>query len=94
MWEKALKIHDKPYYMRLPLRLPVAGGIWLLAVAFPYYNVRSPLFLIACCVTLAAVVFHSIVGGSATASSSGAVALWHMSKRKANQANTVLTLIV
>lgn len=39
MWEKALKIHDKPYYMRLPLRLPVAGGIWLLAVAFPYYNI-------------------------------------------------------
>ncbi len=38
MWEKLLRIHQKPLYVRLPLRLPLSGAVWLIAVAFPFYN--------------------------------------------------------
>lgn len=43
MWEKALRIHNKSYWIRLPLRLPLSGAVWLVAVAFPFY-VRVPLY--------------------------------------------------
>ena len=26
----------QPYYIRLPLRLPLSGAVWLIAVAFPF----------------------------------------------------------
>lgn len=38
MWEKMLKIHQKPLWVRLPLRLPLSGAVWLISVAFPFYN--------------------------------------------------------
>jgi len=46
MGEKALRIHNKSYWIRLPLRLPLSGAVWLVAVAFPFY-VRVSLFVLS-----------------------------------------------
>jgi auxin influx carrier (AUX1 LAX family) len=37
-WEKLIGTHEKPAWIRLPSRLPVALLLWLLAIAFPFYS--------------------------------------------------------
>lgn len=38
MWEKFLKVHDKPFWIRICYRLPLVGLILLIAVAFPFFG--------------------------------------------------------
>ena len=38
IWEKALRIHTKPWYVRVPARLPLAGLVWFLAILCPFYG--------------------------------------------------------
>jgi auxin influx carrier (AUX1 LAX family) len=37
-WEKLIGTHEKPAWIRLPSRLPVALLLWLIALAFPFYG--------------------------------------------------------
>ena len=43
MVEKALKVHDGPYWKRVAARLPVALLLWLIALAFPFFGVINDL---------------------------------------------------
>ncbi|CAL5221590.1 g3808 [Coccomyxa viridis] len=47
MWEKLLRVHSRPAYIRLPLRLPISCAIWLLALAFPFYGTLNALYAAA-----------------------------------------------
>ncbi|DBA95338.1 TPA: Lymphocyte transmembrane adapter 1 [Trebouxia sp. C0006] len=38
MWEKLVHTHDKPLWIRLPSRLPVALFVWLIALLFPFFD--------------------------------------------------------
>lgn len=38
MWEKLVKIHAKPFWIRAFARLPLCGFMLLLAVAFPFFG--------------------------------------------------------
>jgi len=38
MWEKLLRIHDKPFIYRAMSRLPLEGCMLLIAVAFPFFG--------------------------------------------------------
>ncbi|EIE20383.1 hypothetical protein COCSUDRAFT_30594 [Coccomyxa subellipsoidea C-169] len=38
MWEKLIGTHEKPNWIRLPSRLPVALVLWFIAIAFPFYG--------------------------------------------------------
>ena len=38
MWERLIRTHNQPWYIRLPSRLPVSLVIWLIAMAFPFYG--------------------------------------------------------
>ncbi|KAK9810448.1 hypothetical protein WJX72_010867 [[Myrmecia] bisecta] len=44
MWEKAIGVHTKPLWIRLPARLPPAFLIVLLGVAFPFYSTINSFF--------------------------------------------------
>ncbi|CAK0780708.1 hypothetical protein CVIRNUC_005147 [Coccomyxa viridis] len=48
MWEKLIRVHSRPAYIRLPLRLPVSCFIWLLALAFPFYATLNALYAAFC----------------------------------------------
>ncbi|KAL0027200.1 hypothetical protein WJX77_002860 [Trebouxia sp. C0004] len=39
MWEKLIRTHDKPYWIRLPSRLPVGILVILISLAFPFFGV-------------------------------------------------------
>ncbi|EIE19348.1 hypothetical protein COCSUDRAFT_19779, partial [Coccomyxa subellipsoidea C-169] len=38
MWEKLVGTHDKPLWIRLPSRLPVALLVWFFALIFPFFD--------------------------------------------------------
>jgi len=38
IWEKFLRVHDKQFWIRVLARLPLCGGIMLIAVAFPFFG--------------------------------------------------------
>lgn len=38
MWEKLLRIHDRPFMVRAISRLPLEGVMLLIAVAFPFFG--------------------------------------------------------
>ncbi|WIA10991.1 hypothetical protein OEZ85_011148 [Tetradesmus obliquus] len=38
MWEKLIGTHTRPWFIRLPSRLPIVLLIYFLAVAFPFYG--------------------------------------------------------
>jgi auxin influx carrier (AUX1 LAX family) len=38
MWERIVGSHNKPLWIKLPSRVPVSLGIWLFAMAFPFYG--------------------------------------------------------
>ena len=38
MWEKLIKIHDKPFQVRAFARLPLCAFMLFLAVAFPFFG--------------------------------------------------------
>lgn len=38
MWEKMIRIHDKPFALRSFARLPLCAGIVFLAIAFPFFG--------------------------------------------------------
>lgn len=38
MWEKLIGTHEKPNWIKLPSRLPVALLLWFIALAFPFYG--------------------------------------------------------
>ncbi|KAK9909400.1 hypothetical protein WJX75_001727 [Coccomyxa subellipsoidea] len=44
MWEKLIRVHSKPWYIRLPLRLPVSLALYLIGVAFPFYGTINSLY--------------------------------------------------
>ncbi|KAL0045880.1 hypothetical protein WJX82_007392 [Trebouxia sp. C0006] len=44
MWEKAIHTHKKPYWIRLPSRLPAALLIWFIGVLFPFYSTINSFF--------------------------------------------------
>lgn len=44
MWEKAIRTHTKPYWIRLPSRLPIALLIWFIAVLLPFYSLVNSFF--------------------------------------------------
>lgn len=46
MWERLIRTHNKPWYIRLPSRLPVSLVIWFIAMAFPFYVSGMKLCLI------------------------------------------------
>ncbi|KAL6756332.1 transmembrane amino acid transporter protein-domain-containing protein [Haematococcus lacustris] len=43
MWERLIKTHTRPWYIRLPSRLPVSLFIWAIAMAFPFYGAINSL---------------------------------------------------
>ncbi len=43
MWERLIKTHKLPFWIRLPSRLPVSLGVWLFAMAFPFYSTINSL---------------------------------------------------
>ena len=44
IWEKIWRIHTKPWYIRIPVRLPPAGFIWFLAILCPFYGPIKSLY--------------------------------------------------
>eukprot|EP00884_Botryococcus_braunii_P009818 jgi/Botrbrau1/18838/Bobra.177_2s0003.1 len=38
LWEKFLHVHTSPYWIRIPLRYPVAIAAYIFALAFPFYG--------------------------------------------------------
>lgn len=38
MWEKLVRTHQKPLWIRLPSRLPVSLFVWFIALLLPFYN--------------------------------------------------------
>lgn len=38
MWEKLIHVHDRPFWQRSLLRLPLEGCMVVLAVAFPFFG--------------------------------------------------------
>lgn len=44
IWEKAWGVHTKPWYIRIPCRLPLAGFIWFLAILAPFYGPINALY--------------------------------------------------
>uniref|UniRef100_A0A383W752 Amino acid transporter transmembrane domain-containing protein n=1 Tax=Tetradesmus obliquus TaxID=3088 RepID=A0A383W752_TETOB len=50
LWEKLLRVHYKPNWIRLPARIPVALFVWFIALAIPFFGVVNDL-LGAFCVT-------------------------------------------
>ena len=41
--ERFIGTHNKPWYIRLPSRLPVSLLVWLAAMAFPFYGAINSL---------------------------------------------------
>ncbi|KAK9796248.1 hypothetical protein WJX73_001881 [Symbiochloris irregularis] len=39
MWEKLIRTHHKPLWIRLPSRLPVALFVWFIALLFPFFDI-------------------------------------------------------
>ncbi|KAF6262602.1 transmembrane amino acid transporter protein-domain-containing protein [Scenedesmus sp. NREL 46B-D3] len=50
LWEKLLRVHYKPNWIKLPSRIPVALFVWFIALAIPFFGVVNDL-LGAFCVT-------------------------------------------
>ncbi|BDA43337.1 Auxin transporter-like protein 1 [Coccomyxa sp. Obi] len=44
MWEKLIRVHSKPWYIRLPLRLPISALLYVISVAFPFYGTINSLY--------------------------------------------------
>jgi auxin influx carrier (AUX1 LAX family) len=44
IWEKLWRVHTKPWYIRVPIRLPLAGFIWFLAILCPFYGPINSLY--------------------------------------------------
>ncbi|GAX84439.1 hypothetical protein CEUSTIGMA_g11859.t1 [Chlamydomonas eustigma] len=44
IWEKALRVHTKPWYIRVPLRIPLSGFVWFLAMLCPFYGPLNALY--------------------------------------------------
>ncbi|KAK9841505.1 hypothetical protein WJX74_006936 [Apatococcus lobatus] len=44
MWEKAIGTHTKPYWIRLPSRIPVVLVIWFFALLVPFFSLLNSIF--------------------------------------------------
>ncbi|KAK9813484.1 hypothetical protein WJX73_001640 [Symbiochloris irregularis] len=48
MWEKLIRTHHTPWYIRIPSRTPVLAVIWVLSLAIPFYGTINSLFSALC----------------------------------------------
>lgn len=44
MWERMIFTHNKPWYIRIPSRIPVLLFLWLIALLIPFYGTINSLF--------------------------------------------------
>lgn len=44
VWEKLLRVHDKPWYIKMPLRIPLGALVWFLAILAPFYGAINALY--------------------------------------------------
>ncbi|KAK9855480.1 hypothetical protein WJX84_006331 [Apatococcus fuscideae] len=44
MWEKLIGTHTKPYWIRLPSRIPVVLLIWFFALLVPFFSLLNSIF--------------------------------------------------